>query len=72
MSLDRYNDADLVSAVLAERRACVDLVWLEHARHKAAQEKAEDWGEDEEAEQHKWDAEALKRVAEAIEKRGVK
>ena len=72
MSVDRYSDADLVRAVQAERKACVDLVWLESARHKAAEAEAEDRGEDEEAERHKWDAEALKRVAEAIEKRGAK
>ena len=72
MSLDRYNDADLVRAVQAERKACVDLVWLEHARHKAAEEEAEDRGDDEEAEQHKRDAETLKRIAEVIEKRGGK
>ena len=58
--------------VQAERAACADLVWLESARHKAAEVEARDSGEDEEAEQHKWDAETLKRVAEAIEKRGVK
>ena len=70
MSLDRYSDADLVRAVQAERKACVDLVWLESARHKAAQSEAEDRGDDEEAEQHKRDAEMLKGVAEEIEKRG--
>ena len=72
MSLDRYSDADLVRAVQAERKACVDLVWLEFTRHKAAEVEAADWGDDEAAAQHKWDAETLKRVAEAIEKRGVK
>jgi hypothetical protein len=72
MSLNRYSDAELVRAVQAERKACADLVWLEHARHKAAEEEAEDRGDDEEAEQHKWDAETLKRIAEEIEKRGVK
>ena len=48
------------------------MVWLESARHKAAEVEAADSGEDEEAERHRWDAETLKRVAEAIEKRGVK
>lgn len=72
MSLDRYNDADLVRAVQAERKACVDLVWLEHARHKAAQEKAEDRGDEEEADLHEQQAQILKRLAEVIEKRGGK
>ena len=72
MSLNRYSDADLVRAVQAERKNCADLVWLESARHKAAEVEAADSGEDEEAERHRWDAETLKRVAEAIEKRGVK
>ena len=72
MSVDRYSDADLVRAVQAERKACADLVWLESARHKAAEVEAEDAGEDEEAEQHKWDAETLTRAAAGIEKRGGK
>ena len=70
MSLDRYNDADLVRAVQAERKACVDLVWLEHERHKTAEQEAEDRGDEEEADLHEQQAETLKRIAEEIEKRG--
>jgi hypothetical protein len=72
MNLSRYGDADLVRAVQAEREACVNLVWLEHARHKAAWEEAEERGDEDEAWLHKWEAETLKRLAEEIEKRGVK
>ena len=72
MSLDRYSDADLVRAVQAERKACVDLVWLESARQKGAAEEAEDRGDDEEAAMHNLQTETLDRVALEIEKRGVK
>jgi hypothetical protein len=70
--MNGYSDADIVRAVQAERKAIVSLVWLEYARHKAAAEEAEDRGDEEEAEQHEYEAEMLKRLAEEIEKRGGK
>ena len=74
MSLGGYvhNDADLVRAVQAERKAIVNLILLEAERRKTAEEECLEAGDDEEADRHKWDADTLTRIAREIEKRGGK
>lgn len=67
-----YSDADLVRAVQAERQACLNLVWLAHARHKAAEEECEEENNVEEAEMHKFEAMTLESLAREIEMRGGK